>query len=186
MKYLITIVLLALVVLTSCDRRTSKKEHLENAVSQFNKDLQPLEDKTFYPEDYVEIQTDSIISSVFKVKIKNYASMTAGILMDGTTSEGKKQRAVHRVFESDVMILVKDKVVFNRHISAENFRPIASSQFWEAATLEHVWVDQDHSNADYLTVNLSVINPKMNAFKLYELRIDASGKETVTLLEETT
>ena len=187
MKPIVKLVPIVLILLFStCDRRTSKKVHLENAVSQFNETLPPVETRTYHPKDFLEIQTDSIISSTFKVSIKNYTNMAAHIMMDDASSNAKKHSKAHRVIESDVLVNVNDRIIFNQHISAAYFKQITPSPFWEAASLEHVWVNQEHSNNDFLTLNLSFINPQLSAYRLYELRLDTSGKETLTLLEETT
>lgn len=183
-KIFIFIPCLLLVVLMSCDNRTSKRDRLQQAVSEFNKNQRLIDVSIYYPESYTETKTDSIISSTFDVSIKNYALTDQNILLNQSVKHLKKTSKYHRVFESDILVTVADKIVFERHISAEHFKSHSTSEFWNSATLEHVWVNQENSNSEKLSLSLSFINPKRNTFKLYELHIDINGNERLTLIED--
>jgi len=173
-----------LLILISCDRKTSKKERLEHAISEFNKNQNLRGVKNYYPESYTEIKTDSIISNTFKVSIKNYVSSEAGILIKKPLNDVTQTAQYHRVFESDIVVAVADKIVFEKHISVAKFKAISASKFWDDATLEHVWVNQDTSNTDKLSLAISFINPKHQTYKLFEMEIDKSGNERLTLIED--
>lgn len=171
-------------IFMSCDRRTSQKERLEQAVFEFNKNLNLDDLIHYYPENYTEIKTDSIISNTFKVNIRNYTSMRDEILTEESINAHQKTLTYHRVFESDILVSVEDNTIYNHHISVEKFKDISASKFWENATLEHVWVNQDTSTPVQLTLGVSFINPKDNTYKLYELQIDQLGNERLTLIED--
>ena len=64
------------------------------------------------------------------------------------------------IFESDIVVAIEDKIIYSSHISAEKFRGFESSDFWNNATLEHVWVNQEQSNTTTLSLGVSIINPK--------------------------
>lgn len=168
----------------SCDSRTSKKDRLEKAVIQFNKNLKLSNVINYYPESYTEIKTDSIISNTFHVNIKNYSSMDRGIFMNTSTEQLKKTSQFHRAFESDILVSIADKVIYNSHISAAKFSRLNSDKFWTNATLEHVWVNEELSNTKTLSLGISFINPKDETYKLYEIRIDPLGNERLTLIED--
>ncbi|WP_299274177.1 hypothetical protein [uncultured Psychroserpens sp.] len=183
-KLALLIPCLILLILMSCNRRTSKKDRLENAVSEFNKNFNLLELKSYYPEHYTETKTDSIISKTFHVSIKNYSAMDREILMQSTKEKLDQSTKYHRVFESDILVKVADKIIYDKHISAEKFRGNSNSNFWNNATLEHIWVNQEASNSSKLSLGLSFINPQNSAYKLYEVHIDKNGRERLTLIEE--
>ena len=183
-KLVLLIPCLLLLFLMSCDRRTSKKEMLENAVSEFNKNFKQLELKTYYPEHYTETKIDSVISNTFRVQIKNYSTNGDGILMLSSKEHSKQSVTYHRVFESDILVTVADNIIYNKHISAAEFRANSNSNFWKNATLEQVWVNQEASNSSKLSLGISFINPTNTSYKLYEIRIDDQGKERLTLIEE--
>ena len=183
-KIVLFIPLMLVLFLTSCDGRKSKIDHINDAVSEFNKKQKLIDLKDYHPESYAETKTDSIISKTFKVSVKNYTVMDEGILIQQTIKNLTKTSQFHRVFESDIVVAIEDKIIYSSHISAEKFRSFESSDFWNNATLEHVWVNQEQSNTTTLSLGVSIINPKNKAFKLYEILIDKSGNERLTLIED--
>ncbi|MEM5566040.1 hypothetical protein WNY78_13035 [Psychroserpens sp. AS72] len=183
-KTVLFIPIILLFVLTSCEGRKSKIDRINDAVLEFNNNQTLIDLRDYKPESYTEIKTDSIISKTFKVSIKNYAIMDQEILIKQTVKNSNKTSEFHRVFESDIVVAVEDKIIYDRHISVEKFRGFESSEFWNNATLEHVWVNQEASNTSTLSLGISVINPKNNGFKLYEILIDKTGNERLTLIED--
>lgn len=171
-------------MLMSCDQRNSKNEHLKHAISEFNKKQRSLHINTYYPEHYTEINTDSIISNTFKVSLKHFTSENQNILLKQTREQRNTKQEFHRVFECDLVVSVSDKIILKERISAETFRDNHPSTFWNNATLEHVWVNQDLSNKNKLSLGISFINPKTNAFKHYEMHIDNKGNERLILIED--
>ncbi|MEM6517311.1 MAG: hypothetical protein AAF688_14090 [Bacteroidota bacterium] len=170
------------ILMFSCDGRTSKKEQLQKSVSEFNFEVKPEEQIRIYPAERIAIETDYLVANAFKVKIRNY-SIDDSFLTVGNKSE-KATYTHHRVFESDIIVTVKDDLILKRHISAENFSLTPSSGFWNEATLEHVWVNQEHSDSELLSLRISIINPRLKASKLYEMLVDKKGNEIVNLIEE--
>ncbi len=181
MKYIILVFVVAF-GLFSCSKKETQRENLQNAVNEFSKQQGVLETVSYFPEQYTETQTDSIISNSFKVRIKNYTKMDADIHLNTTRESNKKVDYYHRVFASDVKVTHKSKVILNTTLSADNFKN--TSPFWNSATLEHVWVNQELSNADALNLNVSFINPKSNAYKLFELVVTSDGTQRIHLIEE--
>jgi hypothetical protein len=92
----------------------------------------------------------------------------------------------HRVFESEIVISTPSKEILNTHISAAQFKSMYSDEFWNHATLEHVWVNQELSTMSDIKLDMSFINPSNNAFKLYRMSIDEVGQQTIELIEERT
>lgn len=183
-KYLIILPCVLSIVLMSCDRRTSKSEHLKKAVSDFNNQYKLNNTNNYYPETYTEIKTDSIVSNTFRVSIKNYSLNDRSIFTKHTSKEKTNTKALHRVFACDLIVSVSDKIVLKEYISADTFQAYESSEFWNNATLEHVWVNHDTSNDQKLSLGVSFINPLNDNYKLYELLVDNHGNERIVLIEE--
>nr|WP_321222728.1 hypothetical protein [uncultured Psychroserpens sp.] len=181
---LLLVSFLTLIILTSCDGRKSKSDRINNAVLEFNNKEKLIDLKDYFPESYAEIKTDSIIAQTFKVSVKNYTVMNQQILVKQTSKNRNKTSKFHRVFESEVVVAIEDKIIYSKHISVEKFKNFDTSEFWSNATLEHVWVNQEASSTENLSLSVSIINPKNKRFKLYEIRIDQSGKEYLTLIED--
>ena len=95
----------------------------------------------------------------------------------------KKQ---HRIFESDIVISTPTKEILSTHISAEQFKLYNADAFWNNATLQHVWVNQDLSTSENIKLDISFINPHNNSYKLYRMSIDENGHQKIDFIEERT
>lgn len=184
MKKSILLICLVAIAFFSCDRRGSAREHLQNSISEFNKKHTNLDVVTYYPETYTEVQTDSIISNTFKVSIKNYAKMDSQILLSSETEGNKSKINYHRVFESEINIALATKNILKTTLNAEDFKDASQPEFWNDATLEYVWVNQETSNTEEVNLGISIVNPKSKAYKLYELVVTTEGKQHLNLIEE--
>ena len=184
MKKSIFIILAVTIAFFSCNRPESKRENLQNSISEFSKKHVDLDIVTYFPEAYTEVQTDSIIANTFKVSIKNYTKMDSEIFINSETIEEKTRRNYHRVFESEINIVLASKELFHTTINAEDFKDHSQPDFWNNATLQHAWVDQEASNNKEVNLGISFINPKSNAYKLFELVVNTEGKQIINLIEE--
>ena len=185
MKKSIAILFLIAVAVFSCNRPESKRENLQKSISEFSKKYTDLNIVTdYYPKVYTEVKTDSIIANTFKVSIRNYSKMDAQILVGSETIATKTKLNYHRVFESEIHVALASKTIFNTTINAEDFKNSLEPDFWNNATLEHVWVNQETSNETKINLSISFVNPKNKAYKLYELSIDRLGKQHLKLTEE--
>lgn len=184
MKNLILIFAIGCVAFLSCDGRKSKSESLKISIEEFNQKQSIIELVTFYPKDYTEVVTDTLISNKVKVHIKNYSLPDETIAMSSSDFNTKNDHKVHRVFESEVAVSTPTKVIFNTHISAEQFKSISTDDFWNNATLQQVWVNQELSTTQNIQLEMSFINPKENSYKLYRMSIDESGHQQLKLIEQ--
>lgn len=188
MKNLLLLCALISVVCFSCDGRQTKKEALDHAVSQFNRentsDNQLLELATYHPEGHVEIVTDTLMLNDIKVYIKNYSLSDEQILIPDATNQSSKKVVYQRVFESEIIISKASKDIFRTHISAKQFKALDADPFWANATLQHAWVNQELSNSENINLDISFINPKTDVYKLYRMSIDTYGQQTLKLIEQ--
>lgn len=184
MRKIVIVFVFVCVALFSCDRRGSARENLQNSISEFSKKYTFKDVVTFHPKTYTEIQTDSIISNTFKVSIKNYSKMDSQILQSFETINDENNIRYHRVFESEIRITTVSKEIFNTTLNAKDFVDNSEQEFWNYATLAHVWVNQEQSTTHEVNLGVSIINPRNDAYKLYELVVDVNGKHDLFLIEE--
>lgn len=184
MKNVLLFVALISIFCLSCDGRQTKKEALERAVSEFNLQSSPIEIVTYHPEAYVEIVTDTIMSNNIKVRIKNYSLLDEQILVSNKTDATSISTNYQRVFESEISISIASKDILSTHISAKQFRTTHADPFWDNATLQHAWVNQELSTTSNIQLDISFINPKNDTYKLYRMSIDSYGQQTFNLIEE--
>ncbi|MEZ4802706.1 MAG: hypothetical protein R2797_08020 [Gelidibacter sp.] len=186
MKNLFFIIAIISVVFVSCDGRKSKRVSLKESIEEFKERQSADEIINYYPNEYVEVVTDTIISNKVKVHIKNFSLQNKGIDMSVNTHETSKNLKQHRVFESEIVISTPFKILFNAHMTAEQFKDISSDKFWDNATLQHVWVNQELSTSQDIKLDISFINPKNNTYKLYRMSIDENGQQRIDFVEQST
>ena len=171
-------------ILWSFSYKSTKKERLQIAITEFNEKINSADLINYYPETYTEIKTDSVIGNTFRVKIKNYSSNHEGILVSSSIPNEQKDLDFYRTFKSEINVHVADRIVYSRDFKANDFDPHVDPDFWRNATLEHVWIDQWRSNSNTLAINVSFLNPLENTFKLYEIRIDTEGNASKRLIDQ--
>lgn len=184
MRYLLTLFFLSSIVFLSCDGRQNANQSLKESVWKFNKKQTSIATNTYYPKDYTEIITDTIISRGLKVSIKNYAVMHKNVIISQSSKNKSDITNYHRVFESEISVYNAKKTIFKTTISAEHFKGLDTNTFWDNATFEHAWVNLETSNKNEINLNLAFINPQTESYKIYEMHIDSDGKQRVNLLEE--
>lgn len=180
MKNLVLFFTIIAIVFWSCDGRQTKKEALQRAVSEFNLRNFSSEISSYHPETYVEIVTDTIISNNITVRIKNYSLLDEHVLISNITKTINYQR----VFESEITVSTASKAILSTRISAKKFEMIDTDPFWNNATLQHTWVNQELSSVNDITLDISFINPQNHAYRLYRMSIDSHGQQSLKLIEQ--
>lgn len=184
MKNILIVLILVCVAFVSCDGRKSRSEALKSSIAEYNDRQSELVIINYYPKDYTEVVTDTLISNHLNVHIKNYSLLNEGLFMSIDDKTVTKKQKQHRIFESDVVISTPIKELVNIHISAEQFKSIYHDKFWNEATLEHVWVNQELSTLNDVNLDMSFINPSDNSYKFYRMSINGNGQRTIKLIEE--
>ncbi|HLT34607.1 MAG TPA: hypothetical protein VKZ98_12495 [Aquaticitalea sp.] len=184
MKNFFLLLSIVSLVLISCDGRKSKSESLKASVEAFTQKQSTIELINFYPKKYTEVITDTLISNQVNVKIRNFSLPNKTIAISSSDTKNRQQQSLHRVFESEITISTASKTIFERRVSAEEFKTANNYEFWNNATLQHAWVNQELSTADTVQVDITFINPKENTYKLYRMSIGADGQQLISLIEE--
>lgn len=182
MKYFLLVFLISTLLFMNCDGRKSQNESLQEAISEFNNKQKELKQVSFFPENYVEIATDSLIENTFYIRIKNYTLMNDEVVINLDKKRDKIE--YQRSFESEIKVFDDSKLIFNSILNAKTFVYNTPGLFWDNATLEHVWVNQELSNKDRVNLDVSFVNPKTKSYKLYQLCIDRNGNYKMYLKEE--
>ena len=180
MKNILLLIMLVSIAFMSCDGRKSKSVSLKESIEEFNKKQLAIETINYYPKEYTEVVTDTVISNKLKIHIKNYSLSHTGITM----LDSKENLKLHRVFESEIVISTATKEILNTHISADLFKTMYADAFWNNATLQQVWVNQELSTTQEIKLDMSFINPKDNSYKLYRMSIDENGQQHIDFIEE--
>lgn len=184
MKNLIFIIVISCIGFVSCDGRKSQSVSLKESIREFKQNQSKIEMLSYYPKEYTAVVTDTIISNELKIRIKNYSLENEAISFTPTQRTKLKKTSYHRIFESEIVVSTPTKTIFTARISAAHFKEASTDVFWNNATLQHSWVNQELSTPDNIQVDVSFINPKENSYKLFRLSIDEDGKQQFNLIEE--
>lgn len=168
----------------SCDGRKSKSVSLMESIEEFNQNQSNLETVGYYPKEYTEVVTDTLIADKFKIRIKNYSLENEAVLFTSVENIKPNKIAYHRVFESEIVVSTSTKTIFSGLISAALFKESSKDLFWNNVTLQHAWVNQELSTSDQVKVDVSFFNPEDNSYKLYRMSIDIEGQQQINLIEE--
>ncbi len=186
MKSILLILILICVGFISCDGRKSRSESLKSSIGEFKEKHSEVIHMEYYPKEHTEVVTDTLFANNVKVQVKNYSLPDESIWMAQNEKVIPKIEIRHRVFESEVVVSTAVKEIFNTHISAEQFKTVYSDEFWNHATLQHVWVNQELSTSKHIRIDMSFIDPSDNSYKLLRMTIDGQGGQQIHLIEEST
>ena len=181
MKYILILLIAFTSFFMSCDRRTSKKESLQHAISEFKHKQAIMEVVTYIPKEYTQIVTDTVIESKVNVHINNYSLMDDNVVI--TTDKNSYKKEFHRSFESEIVVYRSNVVWFKTLLNAKTFADNNYGLFWNNATLQHAWVNQEESNGENISIMVSFVNPSTESYRLYQLYINETGIYKTSLKE---
>ncbi|EGV42023.1 hypothetical protein BZARG_2651 [Bizionia argentinensis JUB59] len=179
MKYRSLIFLIGCtIIFAGCDGR-NRLHKTPKEVLQESKLLDSFSENTNYiPEEYTEIETDTILNNGFRVHIKTFSDMENSFL-ELTETESVNEKTRFREFKSDVTVFKDDAEIFHKTIDKAFFAnqnesheldlnlmtllmvdvnqlPDASSNQLEEAQIEFYYL---HTKRDYKLQYLLRIQP---------------------------
>lgn len=177
------------IILISCDGR--ERAHKNNKDTLLESKLLDSfsENIKYFPEQYSETETDTILSNGFRVKIKLYSDMDNVVL-----NMFKKDNITHKHYYRDsianVIVLKNNIEVFNKTIN-KSFLATNSNQskhVLEKATINDIWLNQLYSieSNDKIKIDVSFNSIGKRSNSIYQIYIDNKGMYSIKEhLEET-
>ena len=107
-----------IITLISCDGRKTRNDALKESITKFKDSIKPTEVLKYIPQEYAEIETDTILKSGFKIKISSNTDMEHSILKKNF-KESSVVKQFHRKNNVDLKVSYKDNLVFNQSINFE-------------------------------------------------------------------
>ncbi|WP_326283541.1 hypothetical protein [Tamlana sp. 2201CG12-4] len=166
--------LLVVVTFMACDGRYRKfKTSAEilkasDLLNSFSKQI------NFIPEQPVKIETDTVLSNGFQVKLNYYSKAD---FIDTNVSQAKNSlvQTQYSNFEAKVEIL-KNNVTINRSIINKFFfKGFDLSWFMEKSVLQYVWIDYETSTNKKVQLNTSFKIPETENYLDFSISIDDKG-----------
>lgn len=184
MKNIFFLIAIISVTFISCDGRISKSNALKDSIREFSQKQSEIELVTFYPKEYTEVVTDTLLSNKVKVHIRNYSLDNETIFISSSDKKSPRKVNYHRVFKSDIVVSTPSKEILKTHISAKQFASDHPDDFWDNATLQHVWLNEELSTTLDIHLDISFINPANQSYKLFRMSIDIHGQRRINLIEQ--
>ncbi|GAA4944421.1 hypothetical protein GCM10023314_16790 [Algibacter agarivorans] len=175
MNKLLILILASTIALTSCDGRDRvyktnaevlHESHLLNAFSQQIK---------FVPERSIKIETDTILSNGFQVKIKYHSVENNSILKTVKTKNDTITKVHYKNFEAKLEVLKNGKTINKSSISKVLFNEFENTSFWTNAIMQYIWIDHEASTKNKLYLNTSFHIPNTESYKDFILKMDEYG-----------
>lgn len=159
----------------SCDGR--ERAYMTNeALLKENNLFEYFSEKlSFYPEYPVSINTDTILSNGFQIKL-NYQ-----VLENDTVIQSKKnkQNTTHRYYykntESQLHVLKNNQSITHTTINKALFRNFETQEFWARAIMQYVWLNQEASTTHSIQLNTTFHIPNTEIYKDFILTFFDDG-----------
>ena len=192
MKNLLGLFLIIAVISTSCDGRKSQSEALTESIKEFSKKV-TLQKDVYKPNDYIERQTDTLLSNGFRVKIKAYTDLNNSVVFTHI-KDTINYNTYYRNFKIDISVSKNNKVIFNESIDKQkaikffNYKStlLLDSEFYnfdKLAVLKSVEVNADPVNTNVVAIEFLYAIPESERFAYHTLIIDETGKSTILPVE---
>ena len=175
MKYLSSILLLCILLASSCDGRDRANYTQKEKIEQSKLSKSFFEHIKYIPETYTEIETDTLLVNNFQIHLKVYSDMNTSIL-----KEIKKDTIVHKTyyrhFKGNLVVSLDNNEIANISIDKLLFQDKTKKEFWKNATLGNIAVNHEYSNDHEILLNVYYQVPESNQYKDFNIFIDSQGK----------
>ncbi|MGB6269581.1 MAG: hypothetical protein WBF67_11295 [Olleya sp.] len=170
------LLLVILIAFLSCDGRdrvhkTPKEVLTENKLlDSFSENIQ------YFPKEYTETITDTILSNGFRVKIKTFTDM------DNSVLDEFKQNNIHHkhYYRNNVstILVTKNEIIFDELID-ENFfikHDNRQKDFFEELNLQGVWIDDEKSTLNSnVSIDVLFCKPETDICEYFNIKIENNG-----------
>ncbi|RIA09600.1 uncharacterized protein DUF4738 [Flavobacteriaceae bacterium MAR_2010_72] len=186
MKYSIFIIILLILVFSSCDGRISKHESLKASVEKFKDSTGVIEIINYFPSDYSEQVTDTLLHNGNRVRIKAYTDMNHNVLNE-FKDQSTLTKHYYRNYLAEILISKEGNTVFNKTMDKTVFieHDPSLESYLKASTLHGVWLNQSKSiNNGTFVIDFLFCKPETDTCFYFEMNIDEYGVFNIKEIEE--
>ncbi|WP_417557591.1 hypothetical protein [Mesoflavibacter zeaxanthinifaciens] len=181
-----TVLLLGIIItLISCDARDKINRSPKDILKEKNLLESFSERVSYFPKEYAEVKTDTILSNGYHVNVKTFTDMKSSYLRQ-FKHDSINYKYHYRDYKAQV-VARQNKIIFNDVIDKQYIlrHDKTVSYYMETSILKSVWVNQEESlNQNKLVLNILFTQPKSNTEKLFELVIDNKGDKKLINLTD--
>ncbi len=169
----VIILLLASIYFSSCKSDTKFLSPIKNNEIEYVAEV--------IPSFHLKVETDTILSNDFRVKIK-YHSLNKKVLKI-TETPYKINKSFYREFESILEVFNENEVIFNKKLTKHDFQSSSNNKFWRKAILQSVEINEIATQQnEKAVIKFLFFNPQTQNKKLYNLYIDRKGNSEIKFI----
>lgn len=186
MKYSLILFIILVSVFSSCDGRISKQESLKASVEKFNDSTGVIEIIKYFPDDYSEQVTDTLLHNGSRVRIKAFTTMNQYVLNE-FNENSTVTKYYYRDYNAEILVAIKGKTTFNKTIDKTIFieHDPSLESYLNATTLHGVWLNQSKSVDKNLTIiEFLFCKPETDNCFYFEMNINEEGNFYIKEIEE--
>lgn len=170
------ILLLAFIALVSCDGRDRKYKSNQEVLKE-HKLLDSFSTKTtYFPAEYTEKVTDTILSNKLRVKMKYYSLENDAILNEFKV-DTITHKHYHRRFAANIEVF-NNLSIFKKTITKATILDIdkTNEAFLNTAIMRLVWIDDLKSlENNKAIINILFCKPETDDCLMYKLTVNTDG-----------
>lgn len=183
-----------IILFQNCDGRDRAHKTTDEALIE-NKLLDSFsQNVSFYPKNYSEVETDTILPNGFKVKIKAYTDMESHVpfsKVKGSITYTKK----YRNFKFDIIVEKDNTLIYQEHFDKDKINNLLgynsayfteSSPFYnfdKLAILKSIQVDDELSLKNEVLIDILYAIPNSNRLARHTLFVNENGETGFVIVD---
>jgi len=185
MKHVICILIILVLVFTSCEGRKTQNQALNESIEHFKKTVNIHVD-VFVPKTYTERKVDTTLANGFSVKIKQYTDMGNSVPFS-KIKDTINYQTHFRNFKFDVIVEKHGKIIYNQSFNKSKINKLldfksnltnnaALKNFDRLAVLESIQIDDNPTLKNKVAVDIVYGIPNSYRKSIHRLIINEEGK----------
>lgn len=180
MKYLQAILLITIIIFTSCDGKDRARQTNEEKLKQSNLSDSFFVQEKYFPEEYSEVITDTIINNNI-INIKSFTDMNNNVLNE-IKIDTILYKYFYREIKSNLIIKREGETIFSETIDKSYFNDDEDNLFWKEALMLGLYIDEAKTTDKQIYFNVSYCMIESETCKDYNLIIDNKGEMVIEKL----
>lgn len=132
-----------LCIVTSCEGRITPSKALKESVEKF-KSTSTVEFFNYYPENYLEVKTDTVFKNGFRIQLRTYSNMEKSVSYI-SESNGIYFETLYRQFESELCITYGNSSIYKNIINKTLLNSYLDDVIDDNYILKGAWVNDELS-----------------------------------------
>ncbi len=185
MNKLLVLTLILATIFFNCNGIKTKQDVLQASVLKYKDSLGNIEITTYFPKEYHEVETDTLLSNGFRIKIKNFTDMEHEVL-HLSKQDSIIYKHYYRHVISEIDVYKNSSKIFSKTID----KPFllkhneALKDYLNTANLSNVWLNENHAlSKEKISIYIMFGKPETDDYFLNEMVIDSNGAYAVKQIE---